>query len=115
MSVASRPMPIMGMTTDFMLPRVAAPFEWVDTPSGPAMVCGALVPIAPHLFTTRSWLLGSPDCDPAGGWAQVAQALGVDDAHLGRLRQVHGTTTVVARAAAGAQQPEGDIIMSDGG
>jgi len=96
-----------------MLPQLAKPFEWLDTPYGPAMVCRALEPIAPHVFTTRAWLLGSPDRDTARGWTDVARAMGVDQSHLARLHQVHGTSIVVARGASAAQSPEGDIIMSD--
>jgi hypothetical protein len=103
----------MAMTADCMLPQPAEPFEWIDTPHGPAIVCRALEVIATHLFTTRAWRLGSPDREAARGWADVAAAMTVDERHLCRVHQVHGTSTVVARAGVADELPEGDIILSD--
>jgi len=39
--------------------------------------------------------------------------MGVDQAHLARVHQVHGTSIVVAQGVASAKLPEGDIIVSD--
>jgi YfiH family protein len=93
-------------------------FEWRDAAAGPALVCRALEPYAAHLFTTRLWPLGSaPDDDRASAWADVARALGVDEAHLARAHQVHGASAVVRRAAdpprGNAPFPDADIIVSD--
>ncbi|MCU1382916.1 MAG: yfiH [Acidobacteria bacterium] len=81
-------------------------FEWRDTPYGRALVCGALEPYAPHLFTTREWALGSRAGAADEDWQPVAAALGVDAAHLVRMQQVHGADVVVVRA--------GDSRRTDG-
>ena len=94
-------------------------FEWRETASGRALVCVALEPYAPHLFTTREWLLGAAgDGDRAAAWATLARAMGVDEAHLARAHQVHGASLIVRRAA-DAPGPEhealadADILVSD--
>jgi len=95
-----------------------AGFAWRATPSGPSLVCTALEPYAAHLFTTRPWPLGSAsDGDRASAWADVARALGVDEAHLERAHQVHGASVVVRRAGdpprGDVPLPQADIIVSD--
>src|SRR5947209_20109815 len=96
MSVASRPRPMMFvMMTIVMRPQPSDSFVWVQASGGPALVCGALRPIADHLFTTRSWSLGSVTDAGDAEWRPVATAVGVDLAHLIHVRQVHGTSLVV--------------------
>jgi YfiH family protein len=87
-------------------------------PAGLALVCRALAPYAPHVFTTRGWTLGSaPDGDRAAGWEEVARVLGVDVAHLARAHQVHGASVVVHRAGEPQRVAEtlrqADVIVSD--
>lgn len=99
-------------------PHPPAGFAWRATASGPALVCTALEPSAAHLFTTRPWPLGSaPDGDRAPAWADVARALGVDEAHLERAHQVHGASVVVRRAGdppcGGVPLPHADVLVSD--
>jgi len=109
------------MTTDDRAITTAHPpagFAWRATQSGPALVCTALEPYAAHLFTTRPWPLGSAsDGDRASAWADVARALGVDEAHLERAHQVHGASVVVRRAGdpprGDVPLPQADIIVSD--
>jgi polyphenol oxidase len=96
-----------------MLPKPSASFEWILFPAGPALVCGALGPVARHFFTSRQWPLGSgstPD-----GWLGVAEAAGVGPAHLFRLRQVHGADAIFVRGADSPfdTPPPADIIASD--
>jgi polyphenol oxidase len=92
-------------------------FEWVDAPGGPALVCQPLHRIAPHFFTTRSWVLGTRDAN--GGtdqaWAQVAAAMNLPPSRLLRLRQVHGDAVVVHRRGDALPAPprEADIILTD--
>lgn len=93
-------------------------FAWRATASGPALVCTALEPYAAHLFTTRPWPLGSAsDGDRAPAWADIARALGVDEAHLARAHQVHRASVVVRRAGDpprdGEPLPHADILASD--
>jgi YfiH family protein len=103
------------------LPQPNDPFAWVQAAGLPALVCRPLAEIAPHLFTTRGWPLGSREPETAadastqlteGRWMDVAAAMDVDAAHLIRVRQVHGTMVVVARQA-GADGADADIIVSD--
>jgi purine-nucleoside/S-methyl-5'-thioadenosine phosphorylase / adenosine deaminase len=91
------------------------PFGWVQATGLPALVCGPLAEIAPHIFTTRGWPLGSQAPETSGGvderWRDIAAAMDVDASHLVRVRQVHGTTVVVAREPA-AEASDADIIVS---
>jgi YfiH family protein len=101
-----------------MLPEPTDAFKWVQADGGPALVCRPLARVAPHLFTTRAWTLGSPTRADDAAWDQVAAAMRVDPRHLMRLHQVHGAG-VIARHAAGVGaagdgvQPDADIIISD--
>ena len=99
-----------------MKPQPSDSFEWVQAAGGPALVCAALRPLADHLFTTREWALGSRPGSRDEDWDPIAVSLGVDPAHLVRLRQVHGAAIVIRRAgeaaAAGARR-EADIVVSN--
>src|SRR5262249_6974964 len=80
-------------------PQPTESFRWMQTASGPALVCGRLQEVADHLFTTRQWMLGASG--PAGrdledAWREVAAGVGVDSEHLVRARQVHGRGVLVA-------------------
>ena len=91
-------------------------FVWVQVSGGPALVCEALG--VPHLFTTRSWALGSAsEADRPAAWDVVGRSLGADAGHLCRAHQVHGATAIVRRAGdppCGSQPlAEADIIVSD--
>jgi YfiH family protein len=63
-------------------------------------------------MTTRPWTLGSASRGDEGGWEEVAKAMGV---RLVRVRQVHGTDTLVRRVGDGAAGtlPVADIIVSN--
>ena len=63
-----------------MRPQPSDGFVWVQAAGGPALVCGALRPLADHLFTTREWALGS-GAGSDDEWAPVAASLGVDLDH----------------------------------
>jgi polyphenol oxidase len=91
-------------------------FEWVQAAGGPALVCRPLSPYAAHLFTTRQWGLGSHPEATDEDWEPVAASLGVDLAHLVRLRQVHGAAVVVRRAdepPPALARPDADILVSN--
>jgi len=60
------------------------------------LVCRPLEPLACHLFTTRSWLLGLALA--ADAWREVAAAIGTEPDRLLRVRQVHGADVLVHRA-----------------
>jgi polyphenol oxidase len=89
----------------------------VQSAAGPFLVCEPLESIAPHFFTTRTWMLASTtDGDRASGWRQVAEEAGVDEARLVRARQVHGALIAIRRRSGGAvgrELPEADILISD--
>jgi hypothetical protein len=99
-----------------MTPQPSGGFEWVQAAGGPALVCVALRPLAAHLFTTRSWELGSRGEATDEAWRPVAASLGVDATQLVRLHQVHGASVIVRRAGDPAPlipRPDADIVISD--
>lgn len=91
------------------LPRPGPGFEWKTTAVAPALVCTALDAVAPHLFTTRGFLLGSTRTGEEP-WRQLAETLG--GTSLVRLRQVHGADAVVATCPVPVEPPEGDILLA---
>jgi hypothetical protein len=95
-----------------MLPQPSEPFIWVQASPGPALVCQPLAAVAPHLFTTRTWQLGSQEKTAAcaDGWGEVASAVGVGAAALVHVQQVHG---VSVRRAADTQPIQADIVIND--
>jgi YfiH family protein len=99
------------------LPETSQGFRWVQEPSGPALACNALEPLARHFFTTRGWRLGSATADSMReAWAEVAGAAHVPAGCLVRVHQVHGADVVVAspgREATGPL-PQADIIVCSG-
>jgi YfiH family protein len=106
---------MFGMIRVMMRPQPSDGFVWVQAAGGPALVCGALRPLADHLFTTRDWALGS-GAGSDDEWASVAASLGVDLHHLVRLRQVHGAAVVVRRAGdplPSGTRAEADIVVSN--
>jgi YfiH family protein len=104
-----------------ILPTSSPSFRWIEVSNGPALVCDALDRVAQHLFTTRSWPLGAANGGaPMSGWREVANSVGVDEAALVRVRQVHGARVDVWRAGTPRASPEraereaeADIIVSD--
>ncbi len=89
-----------------------APFAWFTTPWGPALRCAALEPYASHVFTARG--LDLPHASAAGGWAPLAEWLGVDPRHLWRMRQVHGVVAHTDLAwSCDDVWPEGDLLATD--
>ena len=83
---------------------------------GPALVCRALETVAPHLFTTRAWALGSAaDGQSPAAWAAVAASIGVETDRLVRVHQVHGAAVRVHRRGdrSTAARPDADIILTD--
>jgi YfiH family protein len=92
------------MMLDMMdLPQPSEPFEWVQAAGSLALICGALTPLARHLYTARGWGLGGD----LQQWDEVAAALGIPPAGLIRARQVHGAGVLRASQAIG--QPPGSI------
>lgn len=96
-----------------MRPPPGNGFEWVDDAAGPALRCVPLVAIAPHVFTTRPWLLGSANGSVAAGWRQVAAAVGIAAERLARAHQVHGASVLVVRGAFQAEPlPDADVLIT---
>ena len=83
---------------------------------GPALVCRALEPIAPHMMTTRPWALGSGrGGDERRDWDEIADTMGT---RLVRVHQIHGADVLVRRAGddppdTAGTLPAADIIVSD--
>lgn len=89
-----------------------APFEWVETPWGPALECAALRPWARHVFTARG--LDLPHADAGTGWTPLAAWLGVGHQDLWRLTQVHGVTAHTSGVAAcDGAWPDGDLLATE--
>jgi len=88
------------------LPQPSGSFRWVQVGGRPALVCRALEGLAPHLFTTRHWPLGSSSTgDRAEAWDDLARQMRVDSARLVRVQQVHRADVAVRR--------QGDRIPPD--
>jgi purine-nucleoside/S-methyl-5'-thioadenosine phosphorylase / adenosine deaminase len=99
-----------------MKPQLGTDFDWIDAAGRRALVCRPLAAHARHLFTTREWALGSAvDGDDPAAWSQVAGTLGVPDARLVRMRQVHGASVLVRRPgdAIAGERADGDIAISN--
>ena len=99
-----------------MFPKPSDGFAWVQVAGGRALVCEALA--VPHLFTTRSWALGSAsEAERPAAWEAVGRSLGADAGALCRAQQAHGASVIVRRMGeppCGSQPLEqADIIISD--
>lgn len=108
---------MMVDTNPMILPAPDPSFAWRHTDFGPALVCLALEPIAPHLFTSRAWTLGRDRLAGHAAWDEIAVAVGVERGAVVRLNQVHGAGTVVADTvaldASGARlRPDADVLMT---
>src|SRR6188474_524346 len=110
-SVASSPMPMMFAMIDDVKPQPSGGFAWVQAAAGTALVCQPMARIAPHIFTTRSWRLGSPASPAADGWAEIAEAMGGAAGQLVHLHQVHGAAVFVADHLPGIL-PKADIVVT---
>lgn len=97
-------------------PQPNGAFRWTQIDGIDALVCAALEPFAAHFFTTRQWKLGERTVESASGWQEIERIARVDPAHLGRLRQVHGTDAVAYKkggAVPGGAVPTADIAITD--
>jgi YfiH family protein len=78
-------------------------------------VCEVLTPLAPHFFTSAVWWLGARDrrrSDHPDAWEEIRTEIDVAPGHLARMRQVHGSASVVATADVANRLPAADIIVS---
>jgi hypothetical protein len=90
------------------LPAVPDSFYWTRESWGPALRCGPLAAVAPHLFTTRQLALTSPD-----DLRQLASAVSAERVVL--VTQVHKADVVVIRNGApfADDRPEADVLVSN--
>ncbi|MQA31188.1 MAG: peptidoglycan editing factor PgeF [Luteitalea sp.] len=95
-----------------ILPTPGASFRWRQTRAGAALVCEPLERFATHLFTSRTWKLGSrrADLTDHDSWAELAVEM-AGPLGVTRVRQVHGRGVVVAKPGSEAT-PEGDILIA---
>ena len=86
-------------------------FLWTQARWGSALVCEALRPFAPHLFTTGNLTLRDDERE----WEAVAAAMQVPRARIRLIRQVHGSSVAVAsrRADGPWAAAEADAIIAD--
>jgi YfiH family protein len=97
-----------------ILPRLASPFDWIQTPTACGIICRPLDRMAPHVFTTRAWRLGLAANQSPEAWREVADAMQVSPDRLVRLRQVHGADVLVHRATeAFSIGVAADIVVTD--
>ncbi len=95
------------------LPAPTAGFRWTDEPWGPMLRCVPLEAIAHHGFTSRQLELRPGDAAP-GAWASAAASVGCLVSQVARVRQVHGATVRVVRAAdVVAAAPEADAVVTN--
>jgi purine-nucleoside/S-methyl-5'-thioadenosine phosphorylase / adenosine deaminase len=94
-----------------LTPPVASRFVWRQTPAGRALISPDLGDLAAHLFTTRD--LQFPEGPAGSDYAPVAEVLGVSQAEVVRVRQVHGQVVRVVRPGERlAPLSDGDAIVS---
>lgn len=93
-----------------ILPPPDPSFAWQTVNRLPALVCTPLAEIAKHFFTTRQWMLGVRPVDEEPAWSQLRVAF-AGDVRLVRMRQVHGSTAVVATTAGAI--PVADIVIAN--
>jgi YfiH family protein len=95
-----------------ILPQPSEAFAWVQSPTRWGLICRPLEPLARHLFTSRSWRLGSSSGPDA--WREIAEAVAADPARLVRVQQVHGTDVLLQRSGQPpAANVAADVIAGD--
>jgi polyphenol oxidase len=95
------------------LPQTTDGFEWTQAPWGRALRCRAMA--SPHVFSTIDLELRTVGGQPAPGWAQLAESLGMDAGSVFRARQVHGDAVILIAATADekdACEAAADIITT---
>jgi purine-nucleoside/S-methyl-5'-thioadenosine phosphorylase / adenosine deaminase len=95
-----------------VLPQPSDDFVWVQAEAGPGLVCRALPSNVRHLFTTRTWRLGSNRGTGDEAWGEIAAAMDVNQHDLARMHQVHGANVFEATRLAGIDRPEADIAVT---
>src|SRR4029453_627202 len=107
MSVASNPSPRIFMA----LPQPSDGFAWTQAPWGAVLRCRPLLAVVDHFFTAATVELR----DDPGGWKAGAREIGVEDARVLLLRQIHGATVAVAGRGRASPwpRPDADVAVSD--
>ena len=92
-------------------PKPTDGFRWTQTPWGHGLVCQALEPVAPHLFTVGDMELRDDERE----WAAVAELMQVPRDRVRLISQVHGRDIASVRKGADLPwiAPRADGIVSD--
>jgi YfiH family protein len=92
-------------------PKPTDGFRWTQTPWGHGLVCDALVPVAPHLFTVGDVELRDDERE----WSALASYMALTRDRIRLVSQVHGIDIAIARKSAGGPwtPPRADGIISD--
>lgn len=101
---------------DAALPPLSASFVWTREPWGIGLCCGALMPLAHHLFTTKQLRLRGTDVETETGLAAVAACVNLAPSALRRPTQVHGRAVAIYRrgdVTRSSHRREADIVMTD--
>ena len=92
-------------------PEVHDGFEWLDGGAGRALVCGALAPMAAHVFTTRQ--LAFRGETERADMQRLSAVLDVAPDDVVTVKQVHGRRMLTVRAGDRLEsQREADAIIS---
>jgi purine-nucleoside/S-methyl-5'-thioadenosine phosphorylase / adenosine deaminase len=87
------------------------PFEWVEGVAGRVLRCHLMLPLAPHVFTSRN-LEFRPET-LASDYARLGEALDLEPEEIVRVKQVHGRTVMTLRPGESvAEPPDADAIVS---
>lgn len=78
-------------------------------------MCTPLLPLAPHLFSTRSLVLGLDEESHREALGAVARELGLSAPDVAWARQVHGTSVALVSATHAWREriADADILLSD--
>lgn len=91
-------------------------FQWRQAGWGQTLVCAPLLPLAPHLFSTRSLALEVDEESHRDARQAVARELGLAaPSDVVWARQVHGTAVFVAPGTPAAREAvaDADILLCD--
>ncbi len=75
--------------------QVAAGWQWRDSPGGAALECAALLPLAPHVFTSRALDFGG---EAGADYDRLGRLFGVAGDDVARVTQVHGRMVASVRS-----------------
>ncbi len=107
-------MNLQPTTSPDVLPEPSESFAWRQAPWGRVLVCRPFDDIATHFFTGRELQLRGDDERAREDWARVAEAIGVTQEQLWRMKQVHGCDVFTVNGST-PSAPQVDALVTDRG